>query len=74
MKGDHVMADLTQAVYLEHAVRALENRDRPALVGALASLDTDTLDHLATVIFHPVWAHLLADPAAALHALEISRD
>lgn len=63
------MADLAQASYLEQALRALENGDRPALVGALASLDTTTLDHLTAVIAHPVWSTLRADPAAALRAL-----
>jgi hypothetical protein len=52
------MADTAQAAYLELALRALERGDRPALAGALASLDTATLDHLAAVITHPVWAAL----------------
>ena len=52
------MADNAQAAYLELALRALENRDRPALAGALASLEVATLDHLAAVISHPVWAAL----------------
>ena len=52
------MADSAQAAYLELALRALENRDRPALFGALASLDLATLDHLAAVISHPLWAAL----------------
>jgi hypothetical protein len=50
------MADNTQAAYLELALRALEHGDRPALAGALASLDTATLDHVAAVLAHPVWA------------------
>ncbi|MGH3492979.1 MAG: hypothetical protein ACRDRL_04030 [Sciscionella sp.] len=52
------MADNAQAAYLEHALHALENGDRPALAGALASLDLATLDHLAQVITHPIWAAL----------------
>lgn len=52
------MADNAQAAYLELALHALENRDRPALAAALASLETATLDHLAAVISHPVWAAL----------------
>jgi hypothetical protein len=52
------MADTAQAAYLELALRALENRDRPALAGALASLDLATLDHLAAVTSHPVWSAL----------------
>jgi hypothetical protein len=52
------MADLTQATYLELAVRALESRDRPALAGALASLDLATLDHVAEVLSHPVWVQI----------------
>ena len=63
------MADLAQAAYLEHALRALEAGDRPALAGALASLDLITLDHLANVITHPVWSALRADPATALNIL-----
>ncbi len=60
------MADNAQAAYIELAVRALENRDRPALIGALASLDLATLDHLAAVLAHPVWSALLPDlPTAA---------
>lgn len=55
--------DLAQAAYLEQAVRALETRDLPALIGALASLKTDTLDHLARVTAHPAWTDL-ADRAA----------
>lgn len=53
------MADAAQAVYLENALRALDQRDRPALFGALACLDLVTLDHLAAVLAHPVWAVLL---------------
>jgi hypothetical protein len=52
------MADTAQAAYLELALRALESGDRPALAGALASLDLATLDHLAAVVTHPVWAAL----------------
>lgn len=63
------MADLAQAAYLEHALRALETGDRPALAGALASLDIPTLDHLTAVINHPVWSALRADPATALSIL-----
>ena len=48
--------DLAQAAYLEQAVRALEARDLPALIGALASLKTDTLDHLAHITAHPGWS------------------
>lgn len=55
------MADLAQAAYLEMALRALDSRDMPALVGALASLDLAALDHLAEVLAHPVWADLLRD-------------
>ena len=54
------MADTAQAAYLELALRALENRDRPALAGALASLDLATLDHLSAVLVHPVWTALAA--------------
>ena len=50
--------DLAQAAYLEEALRALEARDLPALIGALASLKTDTLDHLARVTAHPAWTGL----------------
>jgi hypothetical protein len=65
------MADTAQAAYLELAVRALENRDRPALAGALASLDLSTLDHLAAVLAHPVWAALAPDlPPIAARLLE----
>jgi hypothetical protein len=57
--------DLAQAAYLELAASALERRDLPALVSALASLKTSTLDHIATVTAHPVFAamvdHLTAD-------------
>lgn len=52
------MADNAQAAHLELALRALERRDRPALLGALASLDLATLDHLADILNHPVWADL----------------
>ena len=54
------MADTAQAAYLELALRALETSDRPALAGALASLDLATLDHLAAVLAHPVWTALAA--------------
>jgi L-alanine-DL-glutamate epimerase-like enolase superfamily enzyme len=53
------MADVTQAIYLENALRALDQRDRPALFGNLASLDVATLDHIAAVLAHPVWDVLL---------------
>ena len=53
--------DLAQAAHLELALRALENRDRPSLLGALASLDAATLDHLARLTAHPVWSALFAD-------------
>lgn len=43
-------------------MRALENRDLPALIGALASIKTDTLDHLAHVTAHPAW-NALSDRA-----------
>ena len=65
------MADNAQAAYLELAVRALESRDRPALVGALASLDVATLDHLAAVIAHPVWGALSAEYPALLRSLAL---
>ena len=64
------MADTAQATYLELAVRALERRDRPALLGALASLDTATLDHLAAVLAHPVWAALVPDLPSLPRLLE----
>ncbi|MBS2962101.1 hypothetical protein KGA66_03510 [Actinocrinis puniceicyclus] len=67
------MADTTQAVYLELAVRALENGDRPALAGALASLDPATLDHLAAVLAHPVWAGLANHYPQALAAMPLPR-
>ena len=67
------MADTTQATYLELAVRALENGDRPALAGALASLDLDTLDHLAAIASHPVWAAINDRYPAALAALPLTR-
>jgi hypothetical protein len=67
------MADLAQAAYLEHALRALESGDRPALAGALASLDLATLDHLAAVTTHPVWSAVRADPATALSILGVDR-
>jgi hypothetical protein len=63
------MADTAQAAYLELALRALETRDRPALVGALASLDLATLDHLATVIAHPVWDAISSEYPALLRTL-----
>lgn len=50
--------DLAQAAYLELATWALERRDLPALVGALASLKADTLDHLAATTARPAWAAL----------------
>lgn len=53
------MADVTQAVYLENALRALDQRDRPALFGSLACLEIATLDHVAAVLAHPVWDVLL---------------
>ena len=56
--------DLAQAAYLEQATRALANRDLPALIGALASLKTETLDHLAQVTAHPVWSALSAYAAS----------
>lgn len=52
--------DLAQAAYLELATLALERRDLPALVSALASLKTETLDHLAAVTAHPTWAAITA--------------
>lgn len=64
------MADNAQAAYLELALRALENRDRPALAGALASLDVATLDHLSAVIAHPVWGALAADLPPVSRLLE----
>ncbi|MBS2966732.1 hypothetical protein KGA66_27090 [Actinocrinis puniceicyclus] len=64
------MADTAQAAYLELAVRALENRDRPALLGALASLDLATLDHLAAVLAHPVWSALAPDLPSISRLLE----
>ena len=67
------MADREQAAYLELAVRALESGDRPALAGALASLDTATLDHLAAVITHPVWAAINDRYPHALAALPVPR-
>lgn len=54
------MPDLAQAAHLELAIRALVNRDRPALAGALASLDVATLDHLGNVLSHPLWAQIAA--------------
>jgi hypothetical protein len=66
------MADNAQAAYLELALRALEGRDRPALVGALASLDVATLDHLADVIAHPVWGAISGDYPALLRSLTLS--
>lgn len=47
--------DLAQAAYLELAAHALERRDLPALVGALASLKSSTLDQLAETTAHPAW-------------------
>lgn len=67
------MADTTQAVYLELAVRALENGDRPALAGALASLDLATLDHLAAIVSHPVWAAINDRYADVLNTLPLPR-
>jgi hypothetical protein len=55
------MADLTQAAHLELALRALETRDLPGLIGALASLDLATLDHLTAVLSHPIWDDALRD-------------
>lgn len=52
--------DLAQAAYLELAAMALERRDLPALLGALASLKTSTLDQLSNVTAHPAWAVLTA--------------
>jgi hypothetical protein len=52
--------DLAQAAYLELAAMALERRDLPALVGALASLKASTLDQLAATTAHPAWAALAA--------------
>lgn len=51
--------DLAQAAYLELAVMALERRDLPALLGALASLKTETLDHLAATTAHSAWAAVI---------------
>lgn len=51
--------DLAQAAYLELAAGALERRDLPALVGALASLKSSTLDQLAEITAHPAWSALL---------------
>ena len=65
------MADNAQAAYLELAVRALESRDRPALAGALASLDVATLDHLADVIAHPVWGALSSEYPALLRSIAL---
>lgn len=67
------MADTAQAAYLELAIRALENGDRPALAGALASLDLGTLDHVAAVITHPVWAALADHYPHVLSALPVPR-
>lgn len=50
--------DLAQAAYLELAAHALERRDLPALVGALASLKSSTLDQLADTTAHPAWTAL----------------
>lgn len=50
--------DLAQAAYLELAAMALERRDLPALVGALASLQASTLDQLTATTAHPAWAAL----------------
>lgn len=63
------MADTTQAAYLELAIRALENGDRPTLAGALASLDLATLDHLAAIVAHPVWAAISDRYPAVLNTL-----
>jgi hypothetical protein len=51
--------DLAQAAYLELATSALERRDLPALVSAIASLKTSTLDHVAAVTAHPVFAAMV---------------
>ena len=67
------MADNTQAAYLELALRALESGDRPALAGALASLDLATLDHVAAVITHPVWAAISDRYPQVLSALPVPR-
>lgn len=56
--------DLAQAAYLELAASALERRDLPALVSALASLKTSTLDHVAVVAAHPVFAAMVDRLAA----------
>ena len=61
------MADTAQAAYLELALRALATGDRPALAGALASLDLTTLDHLSAVLAHPVWTALAATVQPARH-------
>jgi hypothetical protein len=50
--------DLAQAAYLELAASALERRDLPALIGALASLKSSTLDQLADTTTHPAWTAL----------------
>jgi hypothetical protein len=50
--------DLAQAAYLELAVMALERHDLPALVGALASLKSSTLDQLTELTAHPTWSAL----------------
>lgn len=55
--------DLAQAAYLELASMALERRDLPALMGALASLKTSTLDQLAATTAHPVWSAIVAHAA-----------
>ena len=47
--------------------------DRPALAGALASLDTATLDHLAAVVTHPVWAALSDHYPTVLCTLPVTR-
>ena len=67
------MPDTAQAAYLELALRALESRDRPALAGALASLDLSTLDHLAEVIRHPLWAAISERYPPILDTLTLHR-
>jgi hypothetical protein len=52
--------DLAQSAYLELAAIALDRRDLPALVGALASLKASTLDQLAATTAHPAWAAIAA--------------
>lgn len=56
--------DLAQAAYLELAAWALDRRDLPALIGAIASLKSSTLDQLGTTTAHPAWT-AIADRLAA---------